>query len=92
MENLTKEKLLNAILRIKKRLGGLEAKTAVNYLLEDDIKNAFAVLLKYYDKWYLRCIDQKANPASQVVKIECETVDAGANAKAITKTLEKITS
>lgn len=87
-----KEKLLNAIIRIKKRLGGLETKTAVNFLLEDEIKNAFAVLLKYYDKWYLKCLDQRENPASLITRIECETVDAVANAKAITKTLEKITS
>ncbi|HNP23728.1 MAG TPA: tRNA 2-selenouridine(34) synthase MnmH [Panacibacter sp.] len=84
-----KEKLINAVIRIKKRLGGLETKTAINFLLEDDIKSAFAVLLKYYDKWYLKCIDQKANPASLTKPVECTTVDAVANANAIIKTAEK---
>ncbi|HAK12338.1 MAG TPA: tRNA 2-selenouridine(34) synthase MnmH, partial [Chitinophagaceae bacterium] len=43
-----KEKLLTTIVRIKKRLGGLETKNAVNFLLEDDIANCFRILLKYY--------------------------------------------
>ncbi|MES2778057.1 MAG: tRNA 2-selenouridine(34) synthase MnmH [Bacteroidota bacterium] len=46
------EEFVNAIIRIKKRLGGLEAKTAIHYLLEGDMKEAFRVLLSYYDKWY----------------------------------------
>lgn len=49
-----KEKLINAIVRLKKRLGGLETKNAVNALLEDDIPGCFSILLKYYDKFYLK--------------------------------------
>lgn len=47
-----KIELINAILRIKKRLGGLETKTAINFLLEDNITASFEVLLRYYDKYY----------------------------------------
>lgn len=47
-----KIELINAILRIKKRLGGLETKTAINFLLEDNIVACFEVLLSYYDKYY----------------------------------------
>lgn len=47
-----KIELINAVLRIKKRLGGLETKTAINFLLEDNIIACFDVLLKYYDKYY----------------------------------------
>ncbi len=46
------EEFVNAIIRIKKRLGGLEAKTAINHLIEGEMKEAFRVLLTYYDKWY----------------------------------------
>ncbi len=44
--------LINAILRIKKRLGGLDTKNAVNFLLEDNVEACFTILLKYYDKYY----------------------------------------
>lgn len=50
--NFEKIELINAVLRIKKRLGGLETKTAINFLLEDNITACFEVLLKYYDKYY----------------------------------------
>ncbi len=78
-----KEKLVNAIIRIKKRLGGLETKTAVNFLLEDDVKNCFAVLLKYYDKWYLKGLQQHESPETLVKKIPCSTVDANINVNAV---------
>ena len=41
-----KEKLVNAIIRIQKRLGGLETKTAINHLLENNHKECFRILLK----------------------------------------------
>ncbi|MCU0334491.1 MAG: tRNA 2-selenouridine(34) synthase MnmH [Chitinophagaceae bacterium] len=50
------EKLVNAIIRIQKRLGGLEAKNAIQCLLEQDIRGCFAILLRYYDKWYLKSL------------------------------------
>lgn len=46
------EKLVNAIIRIQKRLGGLETKLAINFLLEKNHKECFRILLKYYDKYY----------------------------------------
>jgi tRNA 2-selenouridine synthase len=42
-----KENLVNAIIRIKKKLGGLETKTAINALVEDDINTCFRVLIQY---------------------------------------------
>ena len=78
-----KDKLVAAIMRIKKRLGGLETKTAINFLIEDDIKSCFAVLLSYYDKCYLKGLHQRKNLENQLNKIALETVNAAANAKAI---------
>lgn len=48
------EKLVNAIIRIQKRLGGLEAKNAIQCLMDGDIRGCFSILLRYYDKWYLK--------------------------------------
>ncbi|MEO7311243.1 MAG: tRNA 2-selenouridine(34) synthase MnmH [Chitinophagaceae bacterium] len=53
------EEFVNAIIRIKKRLGGLEAKTAIHHLLEGEIKEAYRVLLAYYDKWYRKGLNNR---------------------------------
>lgn len=50
--SLPKDKLATAIIRIQKRLGPLETKTAINFLLENDLKECFRILLQYYDKTY----------------------------------------
>ena len=75
-----KDKLMSAILRIKKRLGGLETKTAINFLIEDDVENSFKVLLTYYDKLYLKGAYNRENAETLIHKIEVPTVDAAANA------------
>lgn len=56
-----KEKLVHAILRIRKRLGGLETKTAIAALLDNDTSTCFSILLKYYDKWYAKSLQRKEN-------------------------------
>ena len=43
---LEKEKMVNAIIRIQKRLGGLETKTAINFLLEDNVKECFRYFIE----------------------------------------------
>jgi len=78
-----KEKLVNAVIRIQKRLGGLETKTAVNYLLENNHKECFRVLLKYYDKWYGKALLNRENLPALLNKIACSSVDV----KTITNTL-----
>ncbi|MBN9481882.1 MAG: tRNA 2-selenouridine(34) synthase MnmH [Bacteroidetes bacterium] len=69
-----KPKLVNSIMRIQKRLGGLDTKNAVNYLLEDDIKGCFSILLKYYDKQYSKALQERT--AQQIQTIPCPTTDA----------------
>ena len=56
---LNKETLVNAIIRIQKRLGGLETKNAINHLLENNTKESFRILLTYYDKWYLKGLNNR---------------------------------
>lgn len=70
-----KEKLVNAIIRIQKRLGGLETKTAINYLLENNHKECFRVLLKYYDKCYSKGLSNRENLPALLNKIACASVD-----------------
>lgn len=76
---LDREKLVNAIIRIKKRLGGLETKLAINFLIEDNIKESFKILLKYYDKSYIKSLDKKNNVANSMEVIPCKKVDKTEN-------------
>ncbi|MEP7163135.1 MAG: tRNA 2-selenouridine(34) synthase MnmH [Ferruginibacter sp.] len=72
---IEKEFLINAIVRIKKRLGPLETKTAIGFLLDDDVKECFRILLSYYDKTYLKALQGRENLASLLNKIGCAGVD-----------------
>ena len=74
------EKMINAIVRIKKRLGGLEAGNAINALIEDRVADAFSILLRYYDKWYQKALDQKNLSADQLIVIPCFDTDPETNA------------
>ncbi len=74
-----KEMLINAIIRIKKRLGGLETKTAINHLLEDDLVECFRILLVYYDKYYTKGLQNRDDWQSLTHTISCSTVDAEKN-------------
>jgi len=82
---LEKEKMVNAIIRIQKRLGGLETKTAINYLLEDNVKECFRILLKYYDKLYLKGLNSKEDQVTKILKIESDDTDAILNADKVLK-------
>jgi tRNA 2-selenouridine synthase len=74
-----KEKLINAIVRIKKKLGGLETKNAVNALLEDDVRACFSVLLNYYDKLYLKSTQSTEEGQRTVLTIASDSIDAKLN-------------
>lgn len=75
-----KENLAESIIRITKRLGGLETKTALEHLETGDISNCFKILLKYYDKHYIKCLEQKKEKVLFVKKITLENTDAIKNA------------
>ncbi|MGC4101049.1 tRNA 2-selenouridine(34) synthase MnmH [Ferruginibacter sp.] len=79
----SKEKLVNAIIRIQKRLGGLDTKNAVNYLLEDNYRECFRLLLSYYDKQYNKALANRENLAAQLNKIACSGVDTVTNTQNI---------
>ena len=84
---LDKEQLTAAIQRIQKRLGGLNAKNAIAHLQADEYKEAFSILLHYYDKYYGQDIEVRSKSLS-ISRIACDAVN-----KENYKTLEqKITA
>jgi len=76
-----KDMLINAIVRIQKRLGGLETKNAINYLVENDVHSCFEVLLRYYDKQYEKGLHKRTELATILQKVPCESVSAPNNVK-----------
>ena len=76
-----KEKLINAIIRIKKKLGGLETKQTINFLLEDDVKSCFSELLKYYDKQYIKGRAKRDSIENGITQLFYKTTQAQLNAK-----------
>ncbi len=82
-----KDKLVSAIMRIQKRLGPLETKTAINHLLEDNISDCFAILLKYYDKQYNKALQERT--AEQIHTITCGNTNAANNAILIANTIRQ---
>ncbi|MEP7238545.1 MAG: tRNA 2-selenouridine(34) synthase MnmH, partial [Ferruginibacter sp.] len=76
---LKKETLSEAILRIQKRLGGLETKNALRFLEENNHLECFRILLSYYDKWYHKGLYNRENISALLNKIPCTGVDTKIN-------------
>jgi tRNA 2-selenouridine synthase len=77
--------LRDAILRIQKRLGGLETKTAILALEEKNFHGCFDVLLKYYDKQYRKGLENRQEPKPKIIMVLAERVNDEENAKLILK-------
>lgn len=75
--------LADSILRIQKRLGGLETKNALIFLEEGNTKECFRILLSYYDKWYHKGLYNRENIAGLLNKIPGDGVDTKTNAHKI---------
>jgi len=73
------QSLINAILRIQKRLGPNETKTTINLILENKTKEAFRELLKYYDKTYIKSLNSRLEQNNQIHKIQMPSTDAHQN-------------
>lgn len=79
-----KSALIAATQRIQKRLGGLETKNVVSFIEAGEIKNAFTILLKYYDKWYdkfskLEKTNKEENDLSNIQWLDASKVDHETN-------------
>jgi tRNA 2-selenouridine synthase len=80
-----KELLLAATERIKKRLGGLDYKNAVEAFENGDLATATAIALRYYDKAYNWPHEQREY--ANVVMCKCANGDPEKNAHLILNTL-----
>ena len=72
------DNLKNAILRIQKRLGGLDTNSALQFLEDEDFESCFRILLKYYDKFYEKALKNRGNWDTLVRRIAC-TQSGGSN-------------
>lgn len=88
----TTEELINAIVRIKKRLGGQETKNAISALVENDHLTCFGILLKYYDKYYGKGLAEREHSGTTIYKINTDKVDATANCSLLLSSLQEISS
>ncbi|HEY9341060.1 MAG TPA: tRNA 2-selenouridine(34) synthase MnmH [Hanamia sp.] len=70
-----KKLLVTAIMKIQKRLGGLETKNAINFLLENKVMECFSILLHYYDKMYTNAMNNREDIPSLLNKVYCKSVD-----------------
>ena len=77
--------LRDAILRIQKRLGGLETKTAILALEEKNLHVCFDILLKYYDKQYRKGLENRQEPKPKILMVLAKRVNDEENAKLILK-------
>jgi tRNA 2-selenouridine synthase len=82
---LPKQELLDASQRIAKRLGGLETKNVIQFLENNEIQNAFEILLKYYDKGYQKGLEKRENLKNYLVMIDSEEIDFEGNADLVLK-------
>lgn len=69
----SKEELITATERIKKRLGGMQAKQAIEAINNNDLKTACEISLSYYDKAYEHGITQREKQS--VKKISFDKMD-----------------
>ena len=68
----SKQELEDCVLKIKKRLGGLNTKNSIQAITEGNLHEAFYILLKYYDKMYAQSLENREDFDSLLIKISCE--------------------
>lgn len=78
------DKLVASVERISKRLGPLETKTTLEHLATGNRTEAFRILLQYYDKRYLKGLNNRETLPAILTKIPCEDVSA-ANTQLLSK-------
>lgn len=68
-----------AILRIKKRLGGLDTQNALNAIASGDMEQMVGIVLSYYDKAYTYKLDKKQHSLT----LKLKNLDLAENAKQV---------
>ena len=82
--------LTENVLKISKRLGGLNTQDAINYINQNNYFEAAMILLNYYDKYYLKGLS-KRNP-DLVKHVEADSVNHAENAILVSNCLKHLTS
>ncbi|MEI6022010.1 MAG: tRNA 2-selenouridine(34) synthase MnmH [Bacteroidota bacterium] len=77
------DKIEKAILRITKKLGGLETKQAIQFLRENNLKECYAIILKYYDRLYRKSALSSKTNQNAIRTVECNSTDATTNAQTL---------
>lgn len=72
--NLERQRMIDAVGRIREKLGGLNAKNAIGLLESGNTLESFRILLKYYDTFYLRALHNREGLHSLLQRIECKSV------------------
>jgi tRNA 2-selenouridine synthase len=68
------EQLIECTQRLTKRLGGLDTKNTIAFLQEGDLREAFRILLRYYDKTYSKGLHNRENGSTLLHQVESNTV------------------
>lgn len=69
-----KQPMIDAINRIKEKLGGQNAKLAIQLMEEGNTVESFRILLKYYDKFYFKSLHNREQLNSLLHTVECKSV------------------
>jgi len=77
-----------AILRINKKLGGLNTKQAIEALFNKDFNTAASILLTYYDKAYLKGLSMREQ--KKVFKLELHKDNSALNMQLVVEYARKI--
>ncbi len=87
-KNADKEMLLDSIQRISKRLGGLHTRKALAHIAADEFYEAAMLALRYYDKYYLRGLENRKH--NNVFRLKINKIDFQKNALQINDCYESI--
>jgi tRNA 2-selenouridine synthase len=71
---LDREKLVAATERITKKLGHLDANLAISYLENGETREAFSILLRYYDRFYFKALHNREAVHSLLHTIPCKSI------------------
>jgi tRNA 2-selenouridine synthase len=71
---LDREKLKGAIQRISEKLGGLNAKTALDLMEQGNMEGCFDILLRYYDRFYFKALHNREAVQTLLNTIKCGSI------------------
>ncbi|MFY0685820.1 MAG: tRNA 2-selenouridine(34) synthase MnmH [Cyclobacteriaceae bacterium] len=72
--NIKRNQLKEATLGVAKKLGPQFTQTAIDFIDNDDLSSAAAILLKYYDERYQRSLNKKLNLIKEDIELDVENV------------------